>query len=302
MADRGHPDQDQRDQREHVDGPGYRAQDHHVDVPGVDQLVRRGASRGQEVPDRADRVVPPQPDPAQLVHGAAVRRIQREGSFLMLARGGQVASAQAHLAGQEVHIGLVRGQRPGPGRRVGSGVQPLGGQGSLSQAHVGLPVAGRQQARLVRRSQRVGVVAQVDQRVAGQAVRPFVRGIQGHRPVGHLDGLGVPVRAQVRAGHQAPGPAAVRLGGHDAGQQRRRLVEPPHVEHRRGARQFLPELDHRWHPEGSGGSGGVVPPRLTPLTAAGACGDRRPGRRRCRPRWRTARRCGRCRTRRPATA
>jgi MFS family permease len=218
VADRGDPDQDQRDQRERVDRPGHRAQDDHVDVPGVDLLVRRGAGRGQEVPDRADRVVPPEPDPTQLVHRAAVRGIQREGAFLMLARGGQVATAQAHLAGQEMHVGLVGGQGPGPGRRVGGGVQPLGGQGGLGQADVGLPVAGREPARLVRRAQPVAVVAQVDQRVAGQAVRPLIRGVQGHRPVGHLDGLGVPVRAQVRAGHQAPGPAAVRLRRHDPGQ------------------------------------------------------------------------------------
>jgi MFS family permease len=64
VADRRDPDQDQRDQREHVDRPGHRAQDHHVDVPGVDPLVRCGPGRGQEVPDRADRVVPPEPDPA----------------------------------------------------------------------------------------------------------------------------------------------------------------------------------------------------------------------------------------------
>jgi MFS family permease len=240
VADRRDPDQDQRDQREHVDRPGHRAQDHHVDVPGVDPLVRRGAGRGQEVPDRADRVVPPEPDPAQFVHRAAVRGIQRQGALLMLARGGQVAAAQAHLAGQEMHVGLVGGQGPGPGRRVGGGVQPVGGQGRLGQAHVGLPVAGREPARLVRRAQRVGVVAQVDQRIAGQAVRPLVRGIQGHRPVGHLDGLGVPVRAQVRTGHQAPGPAALRLGRHDARQQGRRLVEPPDVEHRRRPGQLLP--------------------------------------------------------------
>jgi MFS family permease len=87
VADRGDPDQDQRDQREHVDRPRHRAQDHHVDVPGVDPLVRRGPGRGQEVPDRADRVVPPEPDPAQLVHRAAVRGIQREGALLMLACG-----------------------------------------------------------------------------------------------------------------------------------------------------------------------------------------------------------------------
>ena len=229
VADRRDPDHDQRDKREHVDRPGHRAQDHHVDVPGVDALIRGGPGRGQEVPDRADRVVPPEPDPAQLVHRPAVRGIQREGALLMLARRGQVTAAQAHLAGQEVHVGLVGGQGPGPGCRVGGGVEPLGGEGGLSQAHVGLPVTGCEPARLVRRAHRVAVVAQVDQRVAGQAVRPLVRGIQRHRPVGHLDGLGVPVRAQVRAGHQAPGPGTVRLGGNDARQQGGRLVEPPYV-------------------------------------------------------------------------
>ena len=88
VADRRDPDQDQRDQREHVDRPRHRAQDHHVDVPGVDPLVRRGPGRGQEMPDGADRVVPPESDPAQLVHRAAVRGIQREGALLMLACGG----------------------------------------------------------------------------------------------------------------------------------------------------------------------------------------------------------------------
>jgi MFS family permease len=231
VTDRGDPDQDQRDQREHVDRPGHGAQDHHVDVPCVDLLVRRGAGRGQEVTDRADRVVPPQPDPAQFVHRAAVRRVQRQGPFLMLARGRKVATAQAHLAGQEMDVGLVRGQGPGPGRRVGRGVQPMGGQGGLSQAHVRLPVGGREPARLLRRAQRVGVVTHVNQGVAGQPVRPLVLGIKGHRPVGHLDRFGVPVRAQVRAGHQAPGPAAVGLRGHDPGQQPRRLVVAPDVEH-----------------------------------------------------------------------
>jgi hypothetical protein len=301
VANRGDPDQDQRDQREHVDRPGHGAQDHHVDVPCVDLLVRRRAGRGKEMADRADRVVPPQPDPAQFVHRAAVRRVQRQGAFLMLARGRQVAVAQAHLAGEEMDVGLVRGQGPGPGRCVGSGVQPVGGQGGLSQAHVCLPVGGRKPARLLRRAQRVGVVAQVNEGVAGQPVRPLVLGVKGHRPVGHLDGLGVPVRAQVRTGHQAPGPAAVRLRRDDAGQQPRRLVVAPDVEHGRGARQFLPQLDHRPLPKGSGGSGGVVPPRTTLFTAGGACAGRRPGRHRRRPRWRTGRHCGRCRTRHPAT-
>ncbi|HEY6297797.1 MAG TPA: MFS transporter [Streptosporangiaceae bacterium] len=61
---RGDPDQDQRDQREHVDRPRHRTQDHHVDVPAVDVLVRSGARRADEVPDRARRVAPPEPDPA----------------------------------------------------------------------------------------------------------------------------------------------------------------------------------------------------------------------------------------------
>jgi MFS family permease len=61
---RGDPDQDQRDQREHVDRPRHRAQDHHVDVPAVDVLVRSGTRRADEVPDRARRVASPEPDPA----------------------------------------------------------------------------------------------------------------------------------------------------------------------------------------------------------------------------------------------
>ena len=48
----------------------------------------------------------------------------------------------------------------------------------------------------------------------------------------------------LRAGHQAPGPAALRFRRHDVRQQRRRLVEPLDVEHRRSARQFLSQLDH----------------------------------------------------------
>ncbi|MGH3255368.1 MAG: MFS transporter [Streptosporangiaceae bacterium] len=63
-GDRGDPDQDQCEQREYVDRPRYRAQDHDVDVPAVDVLVGRGAGRADEVPDRARRVAPPEPDPA----------------------------------------------------------------------------------------------------------------------------------------------------------------------------------------------------------------------------------------------
>ena len=190
------------------------------------------------------RVVPPEPDPAKLVHRAAVPGVERQGPFLMLAGAAQVAARQAHLAGEEVHVRLVRGQAAGAGRRLGGDVQPLGGQRGLGHAHVRLPVAGRQAARLVRRPQRVRVVTQVDQGVAGQPVRPLVSRIEGRRPVGGGNRLGVAVRAQVRAGHQAPGPAALRFGRDHAGQQLGRLVETPDVEHRRCPRQLLPELDH----------------------------------------------------------
>ena len=97
-----------------------------------------------------------QPDPAQFVHRAAVLRVERQGPFLMLAGAGQVAARQAHLAGEKVHVRLVRGEAAGAGRRLGGDVQPLGGQGGLGHAHVRLPVAGCQAARLVRRAQRVG--------------------------------------------------------------------------------------------------------------------------------------------------
>jgi hypothetical protein len=285
VGDRGNPDQDQRDQREHVDRPGHRAQQHHVDVPAVDALFGGGPGGADEVPDRAGRVVSPQADPAELVHRAAVRRVERQGLFLMLPGLRQLPTGQTHLAGQEVHVGLVRGQRAGPGRRLGRDVQALPGQRGLRHAHVRLPVAGREAARLVRRPQRVRVVAQVDQGVAGQPVRPLVGGVEGHRPVGRADRLGVAFRAQVRAGHQAPGPAALGFGRDHPGQQRRGLVETPDVEHRRCPRQLLPQLDH-----------------VSELISAGACAGRRPGRRSCRSRWRTAPRCGPCRTTPPATA
>jgi hypothetical protein len=119
VGDRGNPDQDQRDQREHVDRPGHRAQQDHVDVPAVDALLRRGPGGADEVPDRARGIVPPQTDPAELVHRAAVRRVQCQGLLLMLAGLRQLTTGQAHLAGQEVHVGLVRGQRAGPGRGLG---------------------------------------------------------------------------------------------------------------------------------------------------------------------------------------
>ncbi len=285
MGDRGDPDQDEREQREHVDRPRHRAQDHHVDVPAVDALIRGGAGRADEVPDRTSRVVPPEPDPAQLVHRAAVRRIEGERAFLVLARLRQVPADQAHLSRKEVDIRLVRRQCPGPRRRLRGGVKPVGGQGGLGHADVRLPVTRREPAPLLRRAQRVLVAAQVNQGIAGQAVRPLVGGVEGRRPVGHLDRLGIALRAQVRPGHQAPGPAAVRLCRHDAGQQFGCLVEPPDVEHRRRPRQLLPQLDHS-----------------SSITAGGACADRRPGRRRCRLRWRTAPRCGPHRTRRRATA
>jgi hypothetical protein len=86
--------------------------------------------------------MPPEPDPAQLVHRPAVRGIEREGPFLVLTRAGQVTPGQAHLAGQEVDIRLVRGQAAGPRRRLGGQVEPLGRQRGLGDADVRLPVAG----------------------------------------------------------------------------------------------------------------------------------------------------------------
>jgi hypothetical protein len=244
VSDRGNPDHDQRDQREHVDRPGHRAQQHHVDVPAVDALLGGHPRRADEVPDRPGRVVPPEPDPAELVHRAAVRRVERQGQFLALAGGGQVTARQAHLTGEEVHVRLVRGQRAGAGRGLGGDVEALPGQRGLRHAHVRLPVTGREAARRLRRPQRIGVVAQVDQGVAGQPVRPLVGRVEGHRPVGRADRLGIAFPAQVRAGHQAPGPAALGLGRDQPGQQRRGLVETPDVEHGRSPRQFLAQLDH----------------------------------------------------------
>jgi hypothetical protein len=189
--------------------------------------------------------MPPEPDPAQLVHRAAVRGIEREGSFLVLTRMPQVAAGQTHLAGEEVHVGLVRSQATGPRRRLGGDVEPLRRQGGLGHADVRLPVAGRKPARLVGRPQRGRVAGQVDQGVAGQPVWPLVGGIEGHRPLGGGDRVRVALPAQVRAGHQAPGPAALRFGGHHSGQQRGGLLEAPDVEHRRRPGQLLPQLDHR---------------------------------------------------------
>jgi hypothetical protein len=188
--------------------------------------------------------MPPEPDPAELVHRAAVRGIEREGSFLVFPRLRQIAAGQAHLAGEEMHVRLVRGQAAGPRRRLGGDVEPLGRQGGLGDADVRLPVAGREPARLVGRPQRGRIAGQVDQGVAGQAVRPLVGGIEGHRPVGGGDRVRVAIPAQVRAGHQAPGPAALRFRGHHPGQQRGGLLEAPDVKHRRSPRQLLPQLNH----------------------------------------------------------
>jgi hypothetical protein len=162
--------------------------------------------------------MPPEPDPAELVHRAAVRGVERERSFLVLACLRQVTAGQAHLAGEEVHVGLVGSQAARPGRRLGGDVEPLGGQGGLGDADVRLPVAGREPARLVGRLQPGRVIRQVHQGVAGQTVRPLVSGIEGDRPVGGGDRVGVAILAQVRAGHQAPGPAAFRFRGDHAGE------------------------------------------------------------------------------------
>ena len=181
-----------------------------------------------------------QPDPAELVHRAAVRRVQRQGLFLVLA-GARARSPRARLTlpDRKCTSGSFGASARARDAASAAMSEALRGQRGLRHAHVRLPVAGRQAARLVRRPQRVRVVAPVDQGVAGQPVRPLVGRVEGRRPVGGADRLGVAFRAQVRAGHQAPGPAALRLGRDHPGQQRRGLVEAPDVEHRGGPRQLL---------------------------------------------------------------
>ena len=86
----------------------------------------------------------PQPDPAEFVHGAAVRRVKGQGALLVGARPVQVAAREGHLAGQEVHVGLVRRELPRLGRRGGGGGGLAGRERGLRDAHVGLPVGGRE--------------------------------------------------------------------------------------------------------------------------------------------------------------
>jgi hypothetical protein len=193
------------------------------------------------MPDRARRVVPPEPDPAELVHRSAVHRVQGQGLLLMDTRTGQVAAGQAHLAGQEMHIGLVRRQLTCLGRGGVGDAEVLAGQGRLRHADVRLPQVRCQAAGLAGRPQRVSVVTQVDQRVAGQPVRPLVLRVECDRPVSRAGRVGVSLGAQVSAGQQAPGPAVVTIGGHHPGQQRGGLVATPDIEHRRRSRQLLPD-------------------------------------------------------------
>ena len=153
-----------------------------------------------------------QPDPAKLVHRAAVRRVKGQGALLVLAGPVQVTAREGDLAGQEVHVGFVRRELRGLGRGGGGDRGLAGGKRGLRDAHMGLPVTGGEPPGLRRRPQRLPVVAQVHQRVGGQPVRPLLDWLDGGRPVGGLNGFGEAVSAQVRAGEQAPGPAAARLG------------------------------------------------------------------------------------------
>ena len=185
-------------------------------------LAWRGPRRADEVPDRADRVVPPQPDPAELVHRAAVRRVKGERALLVVPRAVQVAARERHLAGQEVHVGLVRREPARLGRGGGGERRAAPAASAACATHTWVcQYAGREPPRLRRRPQRLGVVAQVHQRVGGQPVRPLLGRLDRRGPVGGLDRLGEPVGAQVRAGEQAPGPAAARLGGDQPGEQGR---------------------------------------------------------------------------------
>ena len=101
----------------------------------------RGPRGADEVPDRADRVVPPQPDPAELVHRPAVRRVERRAR----APGGPRAAARsprasATLPDRKCTSGSFGASLPRLGRR-GRGEGGLAGrQRRLRDAHVGLPV------------------------------------------------------------------------------------------------------------------------------------------------------------------
>ena len=238
------------------------------------------------MPDGAAGVVQAQPDPAQFVHGPAVRGVQRQRALLVHPGRLQVARGQAHLARQEVHVRLVRGQAAGLPGRGGGDVQAPGPQRRLRHADMGLPVSRGQPPGLHARPQRLGVVVGVQQRVAGQPVRPFVRRIQAHRAVGRVHGLLVPPRAELSPGQQAPGPGVLRLRRDQPGQHPARLVVAFHIEHRVGARQLLPELGHA----------------VSALISAGVFSGSRRGRRRRHPRWRTGRHSARCRTTPPVTA
>jgi hypothetical protein len=99
-----------------------------------------------------------------------------------------------------VHVRLARGQRAGLGGGGAGDVEVLASQRRLRHAHVGLPQVRCQPARLTGGVQSVGVVAEVDQRVAGQPVRPLVRRVERDRPVGRADGVDVPLGAQVGPG------------------------------------------------------------------------------------------------------
>jgi hypothetical protein len=244
VGDDRNPDEDEGGQREDVDHPGHGPQDHHVDVPAVDALAGGDARGADEVPDGAPGVVPPEPDAAQLVHGPAVGRIQGKRPLLVLPRRVQIAAGQAYLAGEEVHVGLVR--REGA-RLLGRGrgdVEPPRAERGLGHADVGLPVPRREPARLVAGPQRLSVVVGVQQRVAGQPVRPLIRGIQRHRAVGGVNGLLVAARPEVSTGQQAPCPRVLGLGRDQAGEQATCLVVAFHVQHRVGPREFLPDFDH----------------------------------------------------------
>ncbi len=227
-----------------------------------------------------------QPDAAQLVHGPAVRRVQRQRPLLMHPRRVEFAGREADLAGEEMHVRFVRRKAARLAGRSRGDIQPSCAERRLRHADVGLPVPGSKPARFHPRAQRLGIVVGVQHRIAGQPVWPLVRGVQGHRAVGRVDGLLMPPRAQMRPGEQAPCPGALGLRRHQPGQQAAGLVVPLHVQHRVGPREFLRELDHD----------------RTVLISDGASSGSSPGRRRRRPRWRTARRSWPCRTRPPATA
>ena len=292
VHDGGHPQHEQRDQHEDVDHPGHRAHDDHVDVPAVDVLAWRGPRRVDEVPDRAHGVVPAQPDPAELVHRAAVRRVKRERALLVPAGRLEVARGPAPpcRTGSARRARSARGGGPPPRRRRPARAAPAASAAWATHTWVcqydGARAAATRQPRAAPR------------RGCPRCIRALDASRCGHSSAGSIAAArlaastastyrSAPRWARANRHHARD---AARLGGDEPGEQGRGLVVAPEVEHGGGPRQLLPKLRQ------------VGPFRQPGFRSAGAYAGMPRDHRMRRPRWRTAPRSARCRTRCRATA